>query len=98
MRPIVLEATLDLAASPEQAWPFLSDTDRMNRLLSKPATYRPIEEGARTAARFVADTTIGGFSMTYEESPFEWTVPRRFFVARSMRSGVLRSYTYETLL
>jgi class 3 adenylate cyclase len=70
----------------------------MNRLLSTPAVYRPIEAGTKSSARFVVETKTAGFAMAYEEAPFEWTVPKRFSVHRRMRSGPLRSYTYGTIL
>lgn len=70
----------------------------MNRLFSKAAVYRPVEAGARTSARFVVETTAGGFAMSYEEAPFEWTVNERFSVFRKMRSGPLESYTYGVVL
>lgn len=98
MPAVVVETCVTLASAPDAVWPLITDTDRMNRLLSTPAIYKPIEPGATSSARFVVETTTGGFAMSYEEAPFEWTVPKRFSVRRRMRSGPLRSYTYATSL
>ncbi|MBM4360669.1 MAG: adenylate/guanylate cyclase domain-containing protein, partial [Deltaproteobacteria bacterium] len=52
----------------------------------------------KTSARFVAATKFAGFSLEYEEAPFEWTVNKAFSVHRRMRSGPLASYTYRVTL
>lgn len=99
MRPVVVTTIVKLSSAPEAAWPLITDTDRTNRLLlGQPALYKPIEKGAKTSARFVAETTTAGFAMEYEEAPFEWTVNKAFSVYRKMRSGPLASYTYGIVL
>lgn len=96
--PVVVEKTIELRSPPDAVWPYLTDTDRMNRLLGTAATYKPIEEGTKTNARFVVETRSGGFALSYEEAPFEWIAPKRFSVFRKMRSGPIRSYTYAASL
>lgn len=95
---VVVEKTIELASPPAAVWPYLTDTDRMNRLLATAATFKPIEEGAKTNARFVVETRSGGFALSYEEAPFEWVAPKRFSVYRKMRSGPIRSYSYGASL
>jgi class 3 adenylate cyclase len=96
MRPVVVTASARMAASPEQVWPLLSDTDRANRLIGvAPVTFSPIEaksEGS-TAARFVGETTAAGFRLRYEEAPFEWSYARALGVKRRFLSGPLREYS-----
>jgi adenylate cyclase len=95
MRPVVVSTCVSMASPPADVWPLITDTDRTNRLLlGKPAVYRPIEPGTKSSARFVAETTAAGFSMEYEEAPFEWTLNKSFSVYRKMRSGVLDAYTF----
>lgn len=95
MRPVVVTTLVSMTSTPEAVWPLITDTDRTNRLLlGKPAVYKPIEQGSKSSARFVAETTAAGFSMEYEEAPFEWTINKSFSVFRKMRSGVLDSYTF----
>lgn len=88
-----------MASAPADVWPLITDTDRTNRLLlGKPAVYKPIEAGTKSSARFVAATSAGGFSMEYEEAPFEWTLNKSFSVYRKMRTGVLHAYTFGITL
>lgn len=95
MRPVVVSTHVSMAASPAEAWPLITDTDRTNRLLTgKPAVYKPIEDGTKSSARFVAETSAAGLSMEYEEAPFEWTLNKSFSVYRRMRGGVIGAYTF----
>src|SRR5688572_15364432 len=96
--PVVVTSTIDLASAPADVWPLITDTDRTNRLMSTAAVFKPIEQGTKSSARFVVETKTAGFSMTYEEQPFEWTLNKRFSVYRRMRSGPLKSYTYGITL
>jgi class 3 adenylate cyclase len=71
-------------------WPLLVDTDRMNRLIGMaPVHYRAIEDDKHGAARFLAETRMGGFAVTYEEFPYEWEHPKRFGVHRKFIRGPL---------
>jgi adenylate cyclase len=97
-QPVVVTTTVELASAPADVWPLITDTDRTNRLMSTAAVFRPIEEGTKSSARFVVETKTAGFSMSYEEAPFEWTLNKRFSVYRRMRSGPLKSYTYGITL
>jgi adenylate cyclase len=93
MRPIAITATLHLSASPEDVWRFISDTDRTNRVIGAgPVEYTPVEESSPNTARFVGRTKAGGFALTYDEMPFEWTHGRSLRAERRMRGGLLESY------
>ncbi len=82
--------TEELSSAPADVWPLLVDTDRLNRLMGMaPVSYRSIEGGKHEAARFLADTRMGGFAATYEEFPFEWEHPKRFSVYRKFVRGPL---------
>ena len=99
MRPVVVETTITLSSAPADVWPLITDTDRTNRLLfGTPGTIKPIEKGAKTSARFVVETKAAGFTLEYEEAPFEWTLNKRFSVYRKMRSGPLDAYTFGITL
>ena len=99
MRSVIVSTRVSMASAPADVWPLITDTDRTNRLLlGKPAVYKPIEKGAKSSARFVAETTAAGFAMSYEEAPFEWTLNKSFSVYRKMRSGVLKAYTFGITL
>lgn len=95
MSAVVVTSVVRLASPPSDVWPLITDTDRTNRLIgTTPVTFRAIESGIPTSARFVGETRTGGFSMSYEEAPFEWTHEKSFSVYRRMRSGPLKAYTY----
>ncbi|HEY2516603.1 MAG TPA: DUF5939 domain-containing protein [Polyangiaceae bacterium] len=96
MRPIAITGAVELAATPEDVWRYVSDTDRTNRALgAAPVEYTSIEDGAASGARFVARTRAGGFALTYEELPFEWSHAKELRVVRRMRGGVLESYVVQ---
>jgi adenylate cyclase len=99
MRSVVVTSTIQLSSSPPDVWPLITDTDRTNRLvLGTSNVYRPIEPGTKGSARFVVETRTAGFTMTYEEAPYEWTLNKSFSVYRKMRSGPLHAYTYGVAL
>ena len=88
MRSVTVEATYTLNAPPEQVWPFIADTDRMNRRLGLgQVKYSPLDEPARTSARTVGETKLGGFSTRYEEQPWEWTWTRGLSVRRDFQGS-----------
>src|SRR5688572_18757111 len=99
MRPVVVETTITLSSAPADVWPLITDTDRTNRLLfGTPGVIKPIDKGAKTSARFVVEAKAAGFTLEYEEAPFEWTLNKRFSVYRKMRSGPLTAYTFGITL
>ena len=99
MDAVVVTRSVDLAAPPERVWPLVSDTDRFNRLLGMAAVnYRPVDAGNKTGARFVGETRAGGFTLAYDELPFEWTHERAFSVHRRMHGGPVSSLTWRCTL
>lgn len=99
MASVVVTSTITLSSAPADVWPLITDTDRTNRLvIGTSNVYRPIEADAKGSARFVVDTRAGGFALSYEEAPFEWTLNKKFSVYRKMRSGPLHSYGYGITL
>jgi serine/threonine protein kinase/class 3 adenylate cyclase len=84
-RLICFHWTWQLDASPEQLWPHVSNTERVNRAAGVPAvqfTSRvDFGQGVRRFGRF----RKAGMVAAWEEHPFEWIEARRM--------GVLREYT-----
>ena len=94
MRPVTVDATFSLNAPPEQVWPFIADTDRMNRRLGLGGVkYTPLDEPERTAARVVGETKLGGFATRYEEQPWEWTWTRGLSVRRDFQGSPIAWFT-----
>jgi class 3 adenylate cyclase len=99
MRAVVVTRRVHLASPVELVWPFISDTERFNRLIGMSGVhYRPIEDGNTSSARFVGETHAAGFKLVYEEFPFEWSHQRAFGVQRRMRSGPITSYAWRCTL
>ena len=68
-----------LNASVERLWPYLSDTDRTNRLLGLPASEQAIttpDYRRNISGHFM------GLPVQWHETPFEWMFERFFEVAR----------------
>jgi serine/threonine protein kinase/class 3 adenylate cyclase len=85
----VLELELD--SSPEELWPYVSNTDRLNRSigLGAVAVERRLRDGEpETLGR--AQTF--GFGLVWREHPFEWVSPQRFGVVRVFKKGPLYWY------
>lgn len=88
--PVVAEDKFEVNAPADKVWPFIADTDRMNRRLGlQGVKYTPIakDEARRTPARFVAETRLGGFFTRYEERPWEWTWSRGLAVRRDFQGS-----------
>ncbi len=102
MPAVVVTRSVDIAAPPERVWPLVTDTERWNRINGTgEVRYRPLpagESGEREGARYVAETRAGGFALTYEEFPFEWSHEKAFGVHRRMRGGPVASYTWRVTL
>jgi class 3 adenylate cyclase len=86
MASAVQTRELDCAADIQDVWRIVSDTDRMGRAMGfEKIEVKPLEGAG--AARFLVSTKIAGFLVEYEERPFEWTEPERFFSLRVCRRG-----------
>lgn len=89
MADVVVERSGRFAAGPARLWPLISDTGRLNREAGLgQVRFAPLD--GDTAARFEASAVLGGFPVTYEELPFEWTENREMRVVRRMRGGPVR--------
>src|SRR5262249_6660260 len=71
-----------MEASPEQLWPYVSDTDRLNRAFNLPAVEFTTQgvgpAGPRREGRF----RKLGMTAVWQEHPFEWVEARRMAVLR----------------
>lgn len=85
-RPLIVERSFHVRASPAALWDIVTDTEALNRAAGLARlTIEPLRDD--TAARFLVRTRLGGFPVEYEELPFEWVKPKRFAVRRRMRKG-----------
>ncbi|HKP47151.1 MAG TPA: DUF5939 domain-containing protein [Pyrinomonadaceae bacterium] len=80
----------DLRSSPEQLWPFVSDTNRFNRDAGVPAVEPTTKKERLKNARRRLRLSVYGMNVEWEEQPFEWVRPSRFGVARTYSKGPMR--------
>jgi hypothetical protein len=95
---MIFDWTYDLVSPPDRLWPFVSDTNRMNRLAGMgPVTYS--EERAPGGGRKrIGSGKLAGLAVRWEERPFSWVYGQRFSVERIFESGPLASYRSEVTL
>lgn len=76
-----------LTSSPQQLWPYISDTDRLNQAMGLPApqfeTIPHVTEGLQTTAK----VNMGPFEMRWREHAFEWIEGQRMSVLREFENG-----------
>src|SRR5690242_16177678 len=83
--PIRLTAELDLDASPEQLWPLLSDTGRIDRAIGIPAFERSRPEPDLT---FTVQSHYLGVPVAWAEYPYEWVFEQWHQVERAFAPPV----------
>src|SRR5689334_11494890 len=83
--PINLSAALDLEASPEQLWPLLSDTGRIDRAIGIPAFERSTLEPDLS---FAVRSHYMGVPVAWSEFPYEWVYEQWYQVERAFQPPV----------
>lgn len=87
-KEVVVERVVACKSTPEALWPFVTDTERLNRAIGLGRiTLEPNDD--ESAARHVVSTVSGGFPLEYEERPYEWVEPTDFSVRRDVRRGLV---------
>ena len=83
-----------LHSTPEQLWPYVSDTQRFNRVAARYRVTSIAEDDAgvqQVRARYFVP-------LAWDEHPFEWERPRRFSVYRRFYGPILRDFTSRASL
>jgi class 3 adenylate cyclase len=87
------QVTLTVAATPEQLWSYVADTDRMDR-----STGLPPVRFRQTLRRDGGEIVSGEYRLfglpvaRWTEHPFDWVYPSRFAVHREYQVGPLRHF------
>jgi adenylate cyclase len=89
--PSRFDLTYHLPAPPEQVWPILADTERLNRQIGLPPT-RPEPLGKEPARLARVRAAFAGIPLEWIEEPFEFVEPRYYWVRRVMCGGPLREF------
>ncbi|MFN0252216.1 MAG: protein kinase domain-containing protein [Kofleriaceae bacterium] len=93
----------ELQSTPEQLWPFVSNTEKMNRATGLPPVKFEIESIKNdTRIPSSPNTTgiqrIAGVRLQWKEHPYEWIEGSRHVVLRVFNSGLVRWYVAEVQL
>ena len=80
----------DLSSSPGDLWPYVSDTDRVNRAVGLPAVSFDRVAEQRGDGDAFARARSRGVDLAWREHPFEWVAPHRFGVLREYDEGPFR--------
>jgi class 3 adenylate cyclase len=84
----------DLTSSPEELWPFVSDTNRTNRDTGlPPMQLLGIENGVRHVRYHFPLAFV-----QWDEEPFEWTYPNSLGIHRRYRQGPITEMRVEIKL
>jgi serine/threonine protein kinase/class 3 adenylate cyclase len=78
--------TWELDASPQQLWPYVSNTERLNRAVGLPAVQFSTKADSGRVKRY-GRFRKAGMTAAWEEHPFEWIEARRFGVLRQYSQG-----------
>lgn len=90
----------ELQASPEALWPFVSNTEKINRATGFAPVQYEIETAGSTpgTSATTGRQRVAGVALQWREHPFEWIEGSRHVVLRVFERGVLRWYLSEVTL
>ena len=83
----------ELVSSPEQLWPFVSNTERLNRAINLPAVAYSIRQTPSGDRQRIAEVRLAGMRMQWQEHMFEWIEAQRMSVLREFQRGPVRWLT-----
>ncbi|HEU4611090.1 MAG TPA: protein kinase [Kofleriaceae bacterium] len=91
----------ELASPPEALWPFVSNTEKLNRATGLAPVRFEIESVATKVPSGPTTTgmqRVAGIALKWREHPYEWIEGSRHTVLRVFEKGVLRWYIAEIQL
>ncbi len=77
----------ELESSPRELWPFVTDTDRLDRAIGFPAMRYSTRYEEGRGVRTFSEGRKAGMVEIGEEHPYEWVEPRRMGVMREYSQG-----------
>ena len=93
----------ELQSSPEALWPFVSNTEKMNRASGlEPVRFEieSVKNEARVpdSPHTTGHQRVAGIALKWKEHPYEWIEGSRHVVLRVFSGGLLRWYVAEVQL
>ena len=92
------EQTWQIDAPPERVWPYVSDTDAINRLAGTPPVTYAFDPQADGSVRVRGTMRNGPLTIRWDERPFAWSAPEYHDVERIFLNGPLRRFRARTEL
>ncbi|MCR9133310.1 MAG: DUF5939 domain-containing protein [bacterium] len=90
--------SIQLAATPEQLWPFISDTNQIFRLMGAPSVKRTqLTRSAPKGYIEVTNSRLSSYSL-WEQEPYFWEKPYRFGTTRYYKVGIIKQLRYQVEL
>jgi adenylate cyclase len=83
---------------PSQLWPFVSNTDMINRRTGLPAVTYTFQKNPLGGTFAHGVIRLGPWALGYEELPFEWRAPHLLSSDRVFQNGPLTLMRYEVEL
>ncbi len=77
----------DLDSPPDRLWPYVSNTERLNRAVGLPSVNYILTRDPQLGTRRSASARVIGMRMEWEEHPYEWIEGRRMGVLREYSKG-----------
>jgi eukaryotic-like serine/threonine-protein kinase len=91
----------ELQSPPDALWPFVSNTEKMNRATGLAPVRFEIEStstGIPSSPATTGRQRVAGLALKWREHPYEWIEGSRHVVLRVFEKGVLRWYVAEVQL
>lgn len=79
--------TWELEATPRQLWPFIANTDRLNRAIGLPPVQFTDQADGQGVVRRQGQLRKLGMTAAWHEHPFEWIEGRRMGALREYQKG-----------
>lgn len=91
------EFVFELQATPKALWPYVSNTDRLNRAIGLSQVEEQVEQVGDDVHSFGRQRQAG-FMLAWREHPYEWVYERRLAVEREYTEGPLRWFSSRVAL
>ena len=85
-----------LSATPAQLWPYVSDTNRIFRILgATPINETSLSRNTPKGHLELSHNKLKSYA-TWQETPYAWEYPYRFGVSRYYKLGMLKELKFDT--
>jgi adenylate cyclase len=83
---------IPLEAPPDRLWRYIADTNRLNQYAGLPQTIFKYVPEADGGSHQVGETRYMGWTLRWDEHPFEWIEGRYYEVVRGYHTGPIRTF------